>query len=98
MPAYFHSGIFIKSQDVHEHFVRHSNQYHLPAVKHEFAKSAVTFKIPKFFNAMLDDEPTLSKKIYTHSLDWVKAYVKNMIISKYPTECLIPNCYNCNRS
>ena len=98
LPAYFHSGIFVKSQDVHDHFVRNPDKYHLPAVRHEFAKSTVTFKISNFFNAMLDDEPTLSKRIKTHSLDWVKAYVKNMIISKYPTECLIPNCYNCNRS
>ena len=49
LPAYFHSGIFVKSQDVHDHFVRNPDKYHLPAVRHEFAKSTVTFKISNFF-------------------------------------------------
>ena len=95
LPEYFHSGIFVKVSNVHNHLIRQSNNFHLPLIKHEFAKSTIKFKISKFFNNI---DPSIKNKIYTHSFDGFKKYVKTVIISKYPTNCEITNCFICNRN
>ena len=94
LPEYFHSGIFVRANTVHDHQLRQSNNYHLPLVRHEFAKSTMPFKISDLFNKM---EPLIKDKIYTHSFDGFKKYVKSEIIVNYSTICQIRNCYICNR-
>jgi hypothetical protein len=93
LPGYFHSGIFTKASTVHDHNVR-VNNYHLPAIKHEFAKSSIRFKIANFFNKMHD---SIKSKIYTHSFEGFKKYVKSQYIHNYSSTCNIVNCYICNR-
>ena len=94
LPDYFHSGIFVKTRNLHDHHIRQSNKFQLPLVKHEFAKSTIQFKISKFFNNI---EPSIKNKIYSHSFDGFKRYVKVGIISQYPIDCDIRNCFICNR-
>ena len=60
------------------------------------AKSSVQFKISHFFNDI--DDNLIKDKIYTHSLNGFKLYVKNEIIDKYPYDCEIRDCYNCTRT
>ena len=96
LPGYFHSGIFTKSSDIHDYFVRDQNKFILPLVRHEFAKSSVQFKISHFFNDI--DDKLIKDKIYTHSLNGFKLYVKNEIIDKYPYDCEIRDCYNCTQT
>ena len=86
----FHSGIFVKTRNLHEHHIRQSNKFQLPLVKHEFAKSTIQFKISKFFNNI---EPSIKNKIYSHSFDGFKRYVKVGIICQYPIDCDIRNCF-----
>jgi hypothetical protein len=81
LPEYFHSGIFVKARNIHDHHIRQANNFHLPKIRHEFAKATVQFKIANFFNNIA---PLFKEKIYTHSLDGFKKYVKTTIISNYP--------------
>ena len=96
LPGYFLSGIFQKriSTQVHDYNFRYNNIYTLPMVRHEFAKQTVSYKIPFFFNNINSE---IKEKIYSHSLIGYKLYVKKKIIQSYPSECLIVNCYICNR-
>ena len=96
LPAYFHSGIFTKSRYDDTQTARCTNRYHLPIIRHEFRKSSISFKIPDFFNTMFDDD-SIFNRIFTHSLNGYKIYIKNKIIDDYPVDCLIRDCYNCNR-
>ena len=63
---------------VHNYFVRRINNSHLPAIRHEFFKSSIRFKIPSFVNNM-----NIKYKIYSHYLIWFNIYVKKNVISTY---------------
>lgn len=76
----------------HHHQTRGQHNIRLPAVSHEFAKNSISYKFPKTFNNM---DPLIKSKIYTHSFEGFRNYVKNKFIDGYPVTCLSPNCYIC---
>ena len=96
LPAVFHSGILTKSRYGDTQTARCANRYHLPIMRQEFRKSSISFKIPNFFNTMSDDD-SIFNRIHTHSLNGYKIYIKNKNINDYPVDCVIRDCYNCNR-
>ena len=97
LPGYFQSGIFKKTIETqtHDYDLRNSNIYTVPQVKHEFAKRTIYYKIPDIINNM---DESIRQKIYTQSFIGFKTDVKKIMIESYPTECLIEDCYNCNRT
>jgi len=95
LPEYFYSGIFTKVYNVHNYFIRNINDYLLPVVRHDYAKCGLRFKIPKFFNEM---DWMIQSKIYTHSLQGFKLYVKKKLMNKYLEICNIANCFVCSRT
>jgi len=95
LPNYFSANIFVKNRLIYARLSRQMDDYFIPYVKHEFAKSSIRYKVPLFFNSI--DEPVKSK-IYTHSIDGFRVYVKNRIIQAYPVACSILHCYICSRN
>jgi hypothetical protein len=96
LPGYYHSGIFKKIDSVHEYNIRDRNKFHLPIIRHEFAKSSSQYKIAHFFNNIQDN--SIKDKIYTHSFDGFKRYIKYKILDNYTIDCIIRGCYICNRT
>ena len=93
LPDFFHQpGIFIKNRFYHNYDSRRNNDYVIPLVKHEFAKSGMRYIIPHYFNQL---DICYKEKIYTHSINGLKFYFKNTQISKYSRICNIPSCYIC---
>ena len=86
----------VNEESTHDHFTRHSSgvRFRLPAVRHDFAKNGIAYRLPKIWNSM---DPTIKGKIRTHSLYGYKFYIKEKYLQTYATECNILNCYICNR-
>ena len=93
LPTYFHSQLFVKRTDVHDYPIRNNNLLTIPRVKNEYARQAISYKIPNIFNSMDSDS---KERIYKQSLLGYKLHIKKMIILSYPDRCLIENCH-CNR-
>ena len=94
LPNYFLSeNMFVKRTRIHGHFNRRENVLFVPRVRCEFAKQGIRYKITLFFNEM---DQAYKEKIYTHSFQGFKNYIKKKIINSYETECNLLNCYICN--
>ena len=92
LPLYFHANLFTKNSTIHRHNTRTSSAFHLPLVKHEFAKNSIQYIIPLAFN---DCPYQIKSKIYTHSLHGFIMYIKRFFNVSYSETCSIPNCYVC---
>jgi hypothetical protein len=93
LPQYFQSQQFLSDNYTHDYPTRHSNNnLRVPAVRHDFARDGMSFRYPTVFNNMF---PRYKDKIFTHSLDGFKLYIKKDIITSYETHCSIVNCYIC---
>jgi hypothetical protein len=84
--------LFIQSQS-HSYNTRNAI-YTKPKISHKFTEFTLRYQLPSELNKKIDD---ILEKTKTHSEFGFSAYVKNYIISKYKTDCNIPNCYNCNK-
>ena len=91
LPAYFYT-IFETNDELHSHNTRQHGDFRLPAVRHDFARLSIRYRFPVRFNKM---KINFKSKIFTHSLDGFKRYVKNDYINSYETECLLPDCRSC---
>jgi hypothetical protein len=95
LPSYFlENDLFRKNAHVHNYNTTRRNFFHIPRVKHNFAKSSIRFRIPNFFNSMNSD---IRSKIYSHSMQSFKTFIKKFIIDSYSSVCTNTACYICNR-
>ena len=94
LPEYFLNKI---SMDVvsHAYATRQTGQLKVPAVRHEFARNAIKYRFPVMFNNM---PPNIKDKIYTHSFQGFKLYIKKYFTQSYSTDCQLQNCYICQNS
>ena len=95
LPVYFQNDIFIRNLNIHYHNTRIANAYHLPRIKHEFAKSSIQYLIPVAYNSC---PMSIQQKIFTHSLQGFAQYIKAYLISNYSETCTIATCYVCSTS
>jgi hypothetical protein len=93
-PLYFASLLNELSINIHDYATRQANDIRLPAVRHEFARNGIRYRIPLIINNMPEN---FKNKIFTHSFFGYKYYIKNQIITTYNTICTVPNCFTCNR-
>jgi hypothetical protein len=93
LPEYFKSNLFTKNFNIHGHNTRSANIFHIPRVKHEFAKNSIQYTIPVAYNTC---PLQIRDKIYTHSISGFMKYIKMHIINNYEPNCTIRNCYVCN--
>jgi hypothetical protein len=95
LPSYFlGNDLFVKNFNVHDYDTVRSNFFHIPRVKHNFAKLGIRYKISTFFNSMNNQ---IRDKIYTHSIHGYKIYVKKRIIESYSDTCTNIDCFICRR-
>lgn len=95
LPEYFLLDMLQRNTYIYNQNVRRNNTYRLPAVSHEFARFSMYYKFPKIFNEMNE---IIKTKIYTHSINGFKNYVKQYFLNLYNINCVLNNCYICNRT
>ena len=74
---------------------RYKKANHLCVAKHTFARKCIRYSLPNLINETPSD---IIDKVFTHSVNGFKLYVKKCIIVKYSDTCHIVNCYICNQN
>ena len=92
LPHVFKDMILSINNEIHHHSARISSQFHLPRLKHTFAKNCIRYSLPILLN---NTPECIKEKLYTHSLNGFTYYIKNHTINKYSSTCIIVNCYIC---
>ena len=75
----------------HDHNTRQKDNIYL--IIHSFAKDCLPCSIPRLIKS---PPKIVSDKLYAHSYDSFKKYVKNHFIQRYPELCHMENV--CNRN
>jgi len=91
LPDYFLT--YLSDDYHHEYYTRARGNRRQPAVSHEFARQAISYKFPRTFNNMPQE---VKEKIYTHSIASFKGFVKKRFLDSYEERCVRPDCYVCN--
>ena len=92
LPAYFNSFLIWRQHNIHEHLTRNRHMLVTEKVHHKFAEKCIRYSVFKTVN----DTPTqIIDKMYTHSLQGVANYSKNLLINEYDVRCCIIDCYIC---
>ena len=74
LPHFFKDMTFSIINQIHHHNTRISSQFHLPRVKHTFAKNCIRYSL----SILLKNTPECIKAIlYTHSLNGFTYYIKS---------------------
>ena len=94
LPIYFRN-FFQRNDNIHQHNTRNRNSLHLFQYRNHTTKNCVRFNVPNLINNLPEN---VREKIFTHSLGGFSHYLKKYLISKYPSECTIVNCYICHNS
>ena len=92
LPAYFNSFLIRRQHNIHEHLTRNRHMLVTEKVHHKFAEKCIRYSVFKTVN----NTPTqIIDKMYTHSLQGVANYSKNLLINEYDVRCCIRDCYIC---
>ena len=91
LPEYFLSNLSVEGVN-HAYATRRIGQLRVPAVRHDFARNGIKYRLPVIYNNM---PLAVKEKIYTHSAQGFRYYVKTMVTQSYSTVCSIENCYVC---
>ena len=92
LPAYFNSFLIRRQHNIHELLTRNRHMLVTEKVHHKFAEKSIRYSVFKTVN----DTPTqIIDKMYTHSLQGVANYSKNLLINEYDVRCCIRDCYIC---
>ena len=90
LPAYFNSFLIRRQHNIHEHLTRNRHMLVTAKVHHKFAEKCIRYSVFKTVN----DTPTqIIDKMYTHSLQGVANYSKNLLINEYDVRCCIRDWY-----
>ena len=95
LPPYFESMKPQLPEVCNTHYIRRPT-FHLPNITHEFAEHMLRFQLIKILN---DENGSLMiiEKVFTHSFQGFKLYIKNNLIDSYSDQCYIINCEACER-
>ena len=93
LPQYFYLFDLKTNHDIHLHNTRQRHKLHITRVKHEFAKRCIRYQLPSEINLTAT---LITDKINTHSFNGFSNYAKTYMISKYPANCTLLNCFVCN--
>ena len=93
VPPFFQQG-FISLSENNRYQTRNNQNLALPEFHHEFFRHSLRYTIVKTIN---DCPLQIREKIHTHSLNGLRDYTKNVLLSNYNTICDRRNCYVCNR-
>ena len=93
LPKYFES-MFTESNDNHSHDTRHKSLLYQLPTKTSTGRLCIRHYIPE----LLSKTPEcITEKLDTHSFSGYSNYIKNYYIRNYNENCLIENCYICQK-
>ena len=93
LPKYFES-MFTESNDNHSHDIRHKCLLYQLPTKTSTGRLCIRHYIPE----LLSKTPEcITEKLDTHSFSGFSNYMKNYYIRNYNENCLIENCYVCQK-
>ena len=90
----FFSGMFDSIYLSHDYETRQSGQPITAIPKTKLAESSIRYSLPSIISQINEN---VLEKIATHSLYGVSNYAKNLFIGQYKPNCVILNCYICNK-
>ena len=93
VPSYF-KELFSVSYQFHDHDTRNRNQPRFYQTNTALAKASVRYYVPRLIHTTPN---IVTDKINTHSMHGFSAYVKNYFIGLYQSDCLLQNCYICQK-
>ena len=80
-----------------DHYNVRNPKFHLPAIKHDFAKQLIQYCLIK----LLNEDENISKiadKVFEQTFCMFKSTLKNKVITSYYDKCIDPNnCVSCKR-
>ena len=93
LPKYFES-MFTESNDNHSHDTRHKSLLYQLPTKTSTGRLCIRHYIPE----LLSKTPEcITEKLDTHSFSGFSNYMKNYYIRNYNENCLVENCYFCQK-
>ena len=95
IPKYFYSFNLKTRSETHGYNIRNKDLLSSVRTKTKLAENCLRYLIPKVIN---ETESIIIEKIQTHSLQGFISYIKLRYIQKYQMDCLIPNCYVCEKA
>ena len=93
VPSYF-KEIFFVTNHSHDHGTRYGGQPRFYQTKTALAKASVRYYVPRLIHTTPN---IVTDKINTHSMHGFSTYVRNYFIGLYQSQCLLQNCYICNK-
>ena len=91
LPDYFQNLNFIRQS---RYDTRRCDDLTPMKVNHVFATKCISHNIPNLINRLPNE---IRDKFLTHSFSGFVLYTRNYFIKMYQPQCLIENCYVCNR-
>ena len=92
LPHFFTSMLSIVT---HSHDTRHRGGFYQCKPNTTNGTKCLRFFLPSLLN---EAPPCIKDKVFTHSYKGFSNYVKNHLITQYPSECFVQNCYVCNQT
>ena len=94
LPHYFKGYKIQTQEEIHNHDTRNKSEVTRPLSRIQAARKCLRNHISVIIRATT---PNVLDKTKTHSFQGFGRYAKDRIIEQYQEECVIENCYICNR-
>ena len=94
LPNYFKDYKIQTQEEIHDHNTRNKSDVTRPLSRIHAARKCLRNHISVIIRAT---PPNILNKTGTHSFQGFSKYAKDRIIENYQEECVIENCYICNR-
>jgi hypothetical protein len=94
LPAYFLQYNIAHIYQSHDHHTRNCRKFTVSTTRLDITKRCIRYNIPSVLNSFPD---LVISKVTSHSYHGFVHYARNHIINCYQTDCLINDCYICNR-
>ena len=92
LPTYL-SNMFLQN-DSHGYNLRASYVLKVPKCRTNYVKQSIRFMLPNVINSA---DSCVIDKVQTHCYSGFGYYFKHKTIDEYSNQCIIVNCYICNR-
>ena len=80
-----------------DHYNVRNPKFHLPVIKHDFAKQLIQYCLIKLLNEN-DNISKIADKVFEQTFCTFKSILKNKVITSYYDKCIDPNnCVSCKR-
>lgn len=95
LPKYFYTFQILTHAEQHDYNTRNRGQIITQVSRTKLANKRLRIYLPKLLQTT---DRLILDKVASHSLQGYSNYIKRFFIDRYSNECLIENCYICNRN